>query len=236
MRRSACILTGQRLGLPNRASARDQRANQPAGQPGLLSSGRQDCGSSRGLCFLTLRQIQKRKTSKGSNGLGLAHRSLRNGVSYGGLLAHSGWCRVGDRRESGGQYIQRSLHCGTKCVVHFGDPLADHLALALAPYHHQVAIHLSAIPASTSSPDPVSRQNATSPMSDDMNHSEAAHDGQLTPESVSAASEAGKSPEREEKTRAILEACSHRDIASLQTLAQSSGGLLSDALRQKACM
>lgn len=73
-------------------------------------------------------------------------------------------------------------------------------------------------------------------MSEDMNHSEAADDGRLTPDSVSAGCEAEKSPEREEKTRAILEACSHRDIASLQALAQSSGGLLSDPLRQKACM
>lgn len=73
-------------------------------------------------------------------------------------------------------------------------------------------------------------------MGDDMNHPEAADDGKLSSDSASAGSEAEKSPEREEKTRAILEACSHRDIASLQALAQSTGGLLTDPLRQKSCM
>lgn len=73
-------------------------------------------------------------------------------------------------------------------------------------------------------------------MSDDMNHSEAAEEAQLAPGNVSDGSDAEKLSEREEKTRSILEACSRKDIASLQTLAQSSGGLLSDPLRQKACM
>lgn len=39
-----------------------------------------------------------------------------------------------------------------------------------------------------------------------------------------------------EKTAKILEACSRKDIASLQELAQSSGGFLRDKLRQLACM
>ncbi|TQS33121.1 hypothetical protein Golomagni_06545, partial [Golovinomyces magnicellulatus] len=54
-----------------------------------------------------------------------------------------------------------------------------------------------------------------------------------TTQEAQAAAEAAKAIIAE-KTTAILEVCSRRDIASLQELAQSAGGLLSDKLRQLA--
>ena len=39
----------------------------------------------------------------------------------------------------------------------------------------------------------------------------------------------------DEKKKAILEACSQRDLDALRALAQSPGGFLADSIRQRAC-
>jgi hypothetical protein len=39
----------------------------------------------------------------------------------------------------------------------------------------------------------------------------------------------------DEKRKAILEACSQRDLDALRALAQSPGGFLADSIRQRAC-
>jgi hypothetical protein len=39
----------------------------------------------------------------------------------------------------------------------------------------------------------------------------------------------------DEKKKAILEACSQRDLDALRALAESRGGFLTDSIRQQAC-